>query len=522
MSLITRCPACETLFKVVPDQLRISQGWVRCGQCGEIFDASADLRQHEAGPAVAQAAPPVEPVHQVQPQDLMAAVQNPSAAWVQPGVDIELAFPEEDVAPPETVRQAEPEVAIEYLAADEKQGPQPDEPLAMAEEMAAADEHIAPTHVDEEAAEEPVDEGSIIVEREAESQPEADVESVATESETETAVETVAEAEPELESEPDPDPEVEAEGDSDTLTNLGSEAQSELAPEAEPASAEAFAPTTSAGNSDESEPIVEPLTESVSESESEAEAEAGVEAETRAKTEAKPEPEVEVEAETDAAVEPETAMAPAEPASPSQMPLPGRAALDVLADGATVAALSPHPEFNHHDVSFIRQAPNPETLRRTSLRRALWVFAGVASLVALLLQMALHERDSIAAAAPALRPLLQAMCAPMQCRVQAPREIEAIVIDGSSFSALRNEGYKLSLTLRNRAPHALAVPAIELSLTDIREQPVLRRVLLPSEMGAGSAVLPPRGEWSTTLELAVADGAGRSRIVGYRLLAFYP
>ncbi|MFM2276252.1 MAG: hypothetical protein RL211_2124 [Pseudomonadota bacterium] len=43
MSLITRCPACETLFKVVPDQLRISDGWVRCGQCEEIFDASSRL-----------------------------------------------------------------------------------------------------------------------------------------------------------------------------------------------------------------------------------------------------------------------------------------------------------------------------------------------------------------------------------------------------------------------------------------------------------------------------------------------
>src|SRR5665647_163510 len=43
MSLITRCPACETLFKVVPDQLRISEGWVRCGQCDDIFDASLHL-----------------------------------------------------------------------------------------------------------------------------------------------------------------------------------------------------------------------------------------------------------------------------------------------------------------------------------------------------------------------------------------------------------------------------------------------------------------------------------------------
>ena len=44
MSQNTRCPSCATLFKVVPDQLRISDGWVRCGQCQEIFDATAHLQ----------------------------------------------------------------------------------------------------------------------------------------------------------------------------------------------------------------------------------------------------------------------------------------------------------------------------------------------------------------------------------------------------------------------------------------------------------------------------------------------
>jgi len=43
MSLLTRCPACTTLYRVVPDQLRISDGWVKCGQCSEIFDASKHL-----------------------------------------------------------------------------------------------------------------------------------------------------------------------------------------------------------------------------------------------------------------------------------------------------------------------------------------------------------------------------------------------------------------------------------------------------------------------------------------------
>ncbi len=43
MSLLTRCPACTTLYRVVPDQLRISEGWVKCGQCSDIFDASKHL-----------------------------------------------------------------------------------------------------------------------------------------------------------------------------------------------------------------------------------------------------------------------------------------------------------------------------------------------------------------------------------------------------------------------------------------------------------------------------------------------
>ena len=40
MNLVTRCPACATMFKVVPDQLKIANGWVRCGQCSEVFEAS--------------------------------------------------------------------------------------------------------------------------------------------------------------------------------------------------------------------------------------------------------------------------------------------------------------------------------------------------------------------------------------------------------------------------------------------------------------------------------------------------
>lgn len=40
MSWITRCPACGTAYKVVPDQLKIAQGWLRCGQCQQVFDST--------------------------------------------------------------------------------------------------------------------------------------------------------------------------------------------------------------------------------------------------------------------------------------------------------------------------------------------------------------------------------------------------------------------------------------------------------------------------------------------------
>ena len=43
MSLAARCPACGTVFRVVQDQLRISEGWVRCGRCSEVFNAVEHL-----------------------------------------------------------------------------------------------------------------------------------------------------------------------------------------------------------------------------------------------------------------------------------------------------------------------------------------------------------------------------------------------------------------------------------------------------------------------------------------------
>jgi predicted Zn finger-like uncharacterized protein len=53
MSLVTRCPSCSTMFRVVPDQLRVSEGWVRCGRCMQTFNATHSLFDENGAPAPA-------------------------------------------------------------------------------------------------------------------------------------------------------------------------------------------------------------------------------------------------------------------------------------------------------------------------------------------------------------------------------------------------------------------------------------------------------------------------------------
>src|SRR5579883_2385287 len=43
--MYTQCPKCETVFKMSAEVLRTAGGQVRCGQCGEVFNALARLAE---------------------------------------------------------------------------------------------------------------------------------------------------------------------------------------------------------------------------------------------------------------------------------------------------------------------------------------------------------------------------------------------------------------------------------------------------------------------------------------------
>lgn len=305
MSLITRCPACRTMFKVVPDQLRISGGWVRCGQCDEVFDASANLQD----PRLAEVPPP-EPV------------------------DIELEMPQ--------------------IQADE-----PSEPLQVQDQLAPDDVALASSQpgLDDLPAWEPVL-----------STPE------------DVAEELAGPVDPGLQSEP------------------------------------------------------------------------------------------------------------VEPQAPS----------------------------------FLRDVTDHVAVAPSSRRRFGWKLAAVFLSLTLLVQWLAHERDRIAAAAPGFKPVVEAVCALMQCSVTPLRQIESVLIDSSSFNKLRADVYRLNLTLKNAAGTDIALPAIELSLTDAQDQALMRRVFLAGELGVSSDVLAAGAESSVSLALGIKTNGNAERIAGYRVLAFYP
>lgn len=353
MSLITQCPACSTMFRVVPDQLRVSEGWVRCGQCDEVFDANAHL--HNLDPL----APP-------------PAVQGPPEAASAPA------------SPAPDLRTAQ---ADAYDWGPVLQAPAPSAPPA-AEPVAA----------------EPAD--------------------------------------PVLSASPQ-----------DYVTAD----TADYSP-----SSDAFL----AHNPHAQESVAVTGTASL----------------TGVPVSVWPEPQ----------------------ASDGELRLPGKP-----------SAAEPDQE---PALSFMPREPDA---RASKWARLGWgLTAGLLTLL-LALQLVVAQRDTLAVQAPALRPAVLALCAQLGCVVSAPRRIESIAIESSSFSSLKPGVYLLSLTLKSTADTALASPALELTLTDSQDQALARKVI-PWTDFSSQAEMAAMAELSASVPLSVGQGVPVERIAGYKLLAFYP
>jgi len=346
MSFITRCPACATAFKVVPDQLKISDGWVRCGQCQQVFNATLDLQPWSSGTEPTTPQPP-------QPNQL----SQPSQPSPQPAAQTREPMPESRPEP-----AWEPESVVPSAAPAQTEPQEPQEPQGL---------------------------------------------------------------QPETQAQP--------------------EVQGTTATHPHP---DAAAPA--------------PLPQSLPDA---------------------PQP-------TDAQQWPATAARP-EPHVHS----------------------APAP-------SFVRKAQRQALWRRPVVRLLLGVT--VAALALLLgLQAATQWRAPLARAVPATQPVLEALCQTLDCQQALPTSPTDVVIGSSVLLRLGPGVYGFQVVLRNQSALEVPSPAIELTLTDVHDQVLVRRVLLPHEWPRPTPTLPAGAEWSLQFELAF-DGIEGRVMTGYRAILFYP
>jgi hypothetical protein len=171
--------------------------------------------------------------------------------------------------------------------------------------------------------------------------------------------------------------------------------------------------------------------------------------------------------------------------------------------------------------SFLSKGRRPATGRQSWARAGL-VLLSVALFGGLLLQVVVHERDRIVATEPAARRFLEPLCEVLNCKLEALLQIEAIVIDSSSFAKVRTDVYRLNFALKNSAQTPVATPAVELTLTDMQDQPVMRRVFTAADFAKQRLVIEPGAELAATVAVNVKHVAGHEKVTGYRLLSFYP
>lgn len=151
----------------------------------------------------------------------------------------------------------------------------------------------------------------------------------------------------------------------------------------------------------------------------------------------------------------------------------------------------------------------------------LWVLIVLVLLLALAAQLVYYMRDRLAANYPDLRPQLAQACEALGCTLSLPRDTRQVLILGSDLQTESGGNLSLEVTLANRASHAMAWPVLELTLTDVEDQPLARRMFAPSEYlpagGMEAAGIQARSEVPVDLQLQ-SKGI---RAAGYRLRMFY-
>lgn len=503
-SLASKCPACQTVFRVVPDQLRVSAGWVRCGRCSEVFNATENLIDTgvtlsqwarlglgpERSPPAAGRASPTPPAPSV--DSTIAGDQLPDIPHGEFVVDPYAPAPPRPRAPrpalppPRPQAEATPPAAAMRMPAALPPPATPagrtaiPSPPPLAPRIQPAPQ-LQPTPAPAKRA--PLAEAPAVV---------------------------VEGPEPALAAPPVRVP---------TSPPIPAATQTPTAaPTQAPTRAPTQAPTQVATQVPTPVPTVAPTQAPI-----QAPIPAATPTPTPAATPAPTSPPLQLNHPIAYAQDPQpevtTAAPPTEPepAPPEQesaqldlpLDLPGAESGDLRADPADVP-------------SFVLAAERAARWRRPWVR-ALLGTACVFAAAALLLQLLHAGRDGLWARypgwQPVMQPLLALTCGDEPCRMRPPRLLDSLRVESSGLVRVeRSELYRLQVALHNQQRHEVALPALELALTDTQGRLIARRVLPPQELGVRSAALGAGRELTLQATLRVTAPP----VSGYTIELFYP
>lgn len=487
MSLATRCTSCGTVFRVVQDQLKVSDGWVRCGRCKEVFNASEalfDLGADGAPPASAPA-PLSSPGSTALPASLLPPARAPAARPTGPGA----LGPSLSDGPPAGAPVYRAHEPVQPYVAHTPQVPTALPPgMPWSAPPAAVHHGAAPS-----AASSTMRFSAPKLRR--------------------PSGELPVSAPAPLWPDDQPPP-------LDQLLQRPAP-WSDEAPAAPSAPSAPFVPQRDDEHTHFELPLMVPAVVRQDAPSIE--------------PPATPEPIVaaaSMAAEAAAGFPPPTPTpapptAPSAPGAPTVPPTivhaPTAGGLDEPAPSITTSMLA--AEAALETPAFVLQPPAAAPARPSAspqaVRNALVAISVVLAL-ALALQVVLHWRRVIAAAAPGLQPVLQALCDGLGCTMEPLRRIEQLVVDSSALTERRQPGeapsLQLTVSLHNRGPYEVALPLVDLSLTDSRGELLARRSLTPTDFRVASPTLAAGGE--TTLQLLFS--AGDLRVTGYTVEIFYP
>ncbi|MRW85146.1 DUF3426 domain-containing protein [Pseudoduganella sp. FT26W] len=479
MALATKCPHCNTVFRVAHDQLKLRGGIVRCGSCNEVFDGNAALLEPLTPPPVS----PPEPT----PLDQKMAALDTRAAEVLAVEEAEPVLELDEPEAPQPAPEPPPVLEVDDQPAD---APEPaPEPFPLPAEPAslpAGTEALFDLDLNMES--EPDLEASI----DPELAPQPALEELQVENLSDDELEAALEAELAVMEQSLADAPQEADGRREPTWDDPDPEPDEPQAGAGPALDRAFAAADDAIFSADAEPDAPPAAEP-------------------------PRRDDELdEADEEALIQLSSAgLAQAEAI---------RAPILLHTPSAEAAAPPPPPEEEHDE-----QPDEPGFVKRDRQRQKYGKAATIAMslgsvlLVAALLGQAVTTfRNALAAAMPPLKPALTAACTALGCKIELPTQIDDLMIEQGELQTLSDTAFSFTTLLRNQSATAQSWPSIELTLDDANDKRILRRVFTPRDYLSADIALDkgfaPHTEQAVKLYFELHD----LKASGYHIAVFYP